>query len=153
MRSYSGEADCFIRTLKHFHLLGYDLAKKGSVVSSFLQSHFSQFNKDMPDKIRHQILSEVQDFNQCAGTIAVETQPKDLIEHFKEPEITHNLEGLTREVAVSEGIAIQTAACSQWYQQSGQGEIKAQCSEQRYALTAGPSRRIRVSHSRGDGLV
>jgi hypothetical protein len=30
--------------LKHFHMLGYDLAKKGSVVSSLLHSHISQFH-------------------------------------------------------------------------------------------------------------
>ena len=37
--------------LKHFYLLGYDLARKGSVVLSLLQSHIAQFNKDIPDKI------------------------------------------------------------------------------------------------------
>ena len=57
--------------LKHFHLLGYDLAKKGSVISSLLNSHIAQFNKDIPDKIWHQIVNEVQDFNQYAGTITL----------------------------------------------------------------------------------
>jgi len=75
--------------LKHFHLLGYDLAKKGSVVSSLLHSHIAQFNKDIPDKIWYQIVNEVQDFNQYAGTINLETLPDDLVEHFREPEITH----------------------------------------------------------------
>lgn len=88
--------------LKHFHLLGYDLAKKGSIVSSLLHSHISQFNRDIPDKIWYQILSEVQDFNQYAGTITVETLSDDLVEHFKEPEVTHIPENLAKEVAVGE---------------------------------------------------
>lgn len=83
--------------LRHFHLLGYDLAKKGSVVSSLLQSHISQFNKDIPDKIWYQIVSEVQDFNQYAGTITLDTLPDDLVEHFREPEITHIPKGLAKE--------------------------------------------------------
>jgi hypothetical protein len=52
-------------------LLGYDLAKKGSIVSSLLQSHISQFHKD-PDLIWYWILAEVQNFNQNAGTITLE---------------------------------------------------------------------------------
>ena len=90
--------------LKHFHLLGYDLAKKGSVVSSLLQSHISQFNKDIPDKIWYQILSEVQEFNQDAGTITAETLSEDLVEHFKEPEITHIPKGLTKQIAVGDEV-------------------------------------------------
>ncbi|BET61389.1 hypothetical protein [Yersinia pseudotuberculosis] len=75
--------------LKHFHLLGYDLARKGSVVSSLLHSHIGQFNKDIPDKIWYQIVSEVQEFNQNAGTIILETLSEDLIKHFSEPQITY----------------------------------------------------------------
>ena len=75
--------------LQHFHLLGYDLAKKGSVISSLLNSHIAQFNKDIPDKIWHQIVNEVRNFNQNAGTITVDTLPDDLVKHFREPEITH----------------------------------------------------------------
>ncbi len=45
--------------LKHFHLLGYDLNKPGSVISSLMQSHIAQFDKAIPDKIWHHILSEV----------------------------------------------------------------------------------------------
>ncbi len=85
--------------LRHFHLLGYDLAKKGSVVSSLLQSHIAQFNKDIPDKIWYQIVSEVQDFNQNAGTITLDTLPEDLVEHFREPQVTHIPKEFTKEVA------------------------------------------------------
>lgn len=83
--------------LKHFHLLGYDLAKKGSVISSLLNSHIAQFNKDIPDKIWCQIVSEVQDFNQYAGTITLDTLPDDLVEHFREPEIAHIPKELAKE--------------------------------------------------------
>ncbi len=100
--------------LKHFHLLGYDLAKKGSVVSSLLQSHISQFNKDIPDKIWYQIVSEVQDFNQYAGTITLDTLPNDLVEHFREPEITHIPKELTKE-NVAGDVAIQLVA-TDWNQ-------------------------------------
>lgn len=83
--------------LKHFHLLGYDLAKKGSVISSLLNSHIAQFNKDIPDKIWYQIVNEVEDFNQFAGTITIDTLPDDLVEHFREPEIARIPKELARE--------------------------------------------------------
>ena len=85
--------------LKHFHLLGYDLARKGSVVSSLLQSHIAQFNKDIPDKIWYQILHEVQEFNQSAGTITLDTLPEDLVDHFSEPKVTHIPKDLVKEEA------------------------------------------------------
>jgi len=83
--------------LKHFHLLGYDLAKRGSVISSLLKSHIAQFNKDIPDNIWYQIVNEVQCFNQYAGTITLDTLPDDLIVHFKEPDITHIPKDLAKE--------------------------------------------------------
>lgn len=100
--------------LRHFHFLGYDLAKKGSVVSSLLQSHISQFNKDIPDKIWYQIVNEVQDFNQCAGTVTVETLSADLIEHFKEPEITHIPKGLTKQAAVGKAEILNPPIGTDW---------------------------------------
>ena len=100
--------------LRHFHLLGYDLAKKGSVVSSLLQSHIAQFNKDIPDKIWYQIVNEVQDFNQYAGTITLNTLPDDLVEHFREPEITHIPKELAKE-NVESGGAVQPVA-TDWNQ-------------------------------------
>ena len=100
--------------LKHFHLLGYDLAKKGSVVSSLLQSHIAQFNKDIPDKIWYQIVNEVQDFNQYAGTITLDTLPNDLVEHFREPEIVHIPKELAKENVEGDG-KVQPAA-TDWNQ-------------------------------------
>ena len=89
--------------LRHFHLLGYDLAKKGSVVSSLLQSHIAQFNKDIPDKIWYQIVNEVQDFNQYAGTITRDNLSDDLLEYFREPEITHIPKELAKENVEDDG--------------------------------------------------
>ncbi len=100
--------------LKHFHLLGYDLAKKGSVISSLLNSHIAQFNKDIPDKIWYQIVNEVQDFNQYAGTITLDTLPDDLIEHFREPEITHIPKELAKEEA--EGADPVQLVATEWNQ-------------------------------------
>lgn len=108
--------------LKHFHFLGYDLAKKGSVVSSLLQSHISQFNKDIPDKIWYQILSEVQDFNQYAGTITIETLSDELVEHFKEPEITHIPKGLIKEV-VDEAEVTDVPIGTDWNQHASASKL------------------------------
>jgi hypothetical protein len=100
--------------LRHFHLLGYDLAKKGSVISSLLRSHIAQFNKDIPDKIWYQIVNEVQDFNQYAGTITLDTLPNDLVEHFREPEITHIPKELTKK-NVEGDVTVQPVA-TDWNQ-------------------------------------
>lgn len=88
--------------LKHFYLLGYDLARKGSVVLSLLQSHIAQFNKDIPDKIWYQIVNEVQEFNQSAGTITLGTLPEDLVEHFRQPKVTCIPKELAKEEIKSE---------------------------------------------------
>lgn len=100
--------------LRHFHLLGYDLAKKGSIVSSLLQSHISQFNKDIPDKIWYQIITEVQDFNQYAGTITFDTLSEDLLQHFREPEISYIPKELATEDVVG-GRSVQPIA-TDWNQ-------------------------------------
>ncbi|MBO2557938.1 hypothetical protein I6M33_16530 [Shewanella algae] len=108
------EKQDFYEFLKHFHLLGYDLAKKGSVISSLLNSHIAQFNKDIPDKIWYQIVNEVQDFNQYAGTITLDTLPGDLVEHFREPVIAHIPKELAKE-EVKGGSDVQPVA-TDWNQ-------------------------------------
>ncbi|RPS37631.1 hypothetical protein IPC1008_25655 [Pseudomonas aeruginosa] len=75
--------------LRSFHLLGYDLSRKGSVVSSLLQSHISQFNKDIPDKIWYHIINEVQAFNQAAGTITKSSLGSEVVGYFEEPKLTY----------------------------------------------------------------
>ncbi|MGO2383503.1 hypothetical protein ACT3R4_17715 [Halomonas sp. AOP7-E1-9] len=102
--------------LKHFHLLGYDLAKKGSVISSLLNSHIAQFNKAIPDKIWCQIVNEVQNFNQQAGTITLDTLPDDLVEHFREREITHIPKELAKEEV--EGDSEVHSVATDWNQHS-----------------------------------
>ena len=102
--------------LKHFHLLGYDLAKKGSVISSLLNSHIAQFNKAIPDKIWCQIVNEVQNFNQHAGTITLDTLPDDLVEHFREREITYIPKELSKE-EVEGGSEVHSVA-TDWNQHS-----------------------------------
>ncbi len=72
--------------LRHFHILGYDLVKKEGVALSLLQSHISQFNNNNPHPIWCQIEHEVRSFNQNAGTITLETLPKELVEYFKKSE-------------------------------------------------------------------
>lgn len=109
--------------LKHFHLLGYDLAKKGSVISSLLQSHISQFNKDIPDKIWYQILSEVQDFNQYAGTITTETLSENLVDHFRKPMITHIPKGLTKEETVGEAKVADEPIVTDWNQHASASKL------------------------------
>ena len=52
--------DDFFEFLKHFHLLGYDLDKKGSIVSSLIQSHIAQFDNLLPYEIWCKIIVEVQ---------------------------------------------------------------------------------------------
>ena len=109
--------------LKHFHLLGYDLAKKGSVVSSLLQSHIAQFNKDIPDKIWYQILHEVQDFNQHSGTITVDTLSEDLVEHFREPGITYIPKHLTKKEAVGDAEKIAEPVITDWNQHAAASKL------------------------------
>jgi hypothetical protein len=72
--------------LRHFHILGYDLAKKEGVALSLLKSRISQFNNNNPHPIWCQIEHEVRSFNQNAGTITLETLPKELVEYFKKSE-------------------------------------------------------------------
>lgn len=100
--------------LKHFHLLGYDLAKKGSIVSSLLQSHIAQFNKDIPDKIWYQIIAEVQNFNQSAGTITFDTLSDDLLKHFREPQVTHIPQELSKQLIT--GSMAEQLVATDWNQ-------------------------------------
>lgn len=113
--------------LKHFHLLGYDLARKGSVVSSLLQSHIAQFNKDIPDKIWYQILYEVQEFNQCAGTITLETLPDDLVQHFREPKISHIPASLIKEDIAAEISDLQQVIATNWKHHACAQKIAMAC--------------------------
>jgi hypothetical protein len=100
--------------LRHFHLLGYDLAKRAGVVSSLLQSHISQFNREIADKIWFQILSEVQSFNQYAGTITVETLSEDLVAHFEKPDVTYIPSGFAEEKETGDTSMVATPPATNW---------------------------------------
>ncbi len=81
--------DDFFEFLKHFHLLGYDLDKKGSIVSSLIQSHIAQFDNLLPYEIWCKIIVEVQQFNQNAGTITLDTLSEDIRKHFETPKLVY----------------------------------------------------------------
>jgi hypothetical protein len=46
---------------------------------------------------------EVQDFNQYAGTITLETLADDLVEHFREPEVVYIPKYLAKENVEGDG--------------------------------------------------
>ena len=75
--------------LRHFYLLGYDLGEENGVILSLLQSHISQFNRQHPGWAWSRVVDIVQSRNHGAGTITRENLPEDLIEAFKQPELTH----------------------------------------------------------------
>ena len=92
-------------------------------MSSLLQSHISQFNKDIPDKIWYQIVFEVQNFNQNAGTVNVETLPEDLVKYFKEPEITYIPKGLAKEDAVDNSEVEDEPVATDWNQHASAAKL------------------------------
>ena len=98
----------FFEFLKHFHLLGYDLDKKGSVVSSLIQSHIAQFNKQLAYEIWCKIIVAVQQFNQNAGTITLDTLSEDIRKHFKTPKLVYLPEHLALITASSQSLTQAT---------------------------------------------
>jgi len=111
--------------LKHFHLLGYDLAKKGSVISSLLQSHIAQFNKEIPSEIWSQIVTEVQDFNQFSGTITKATLSEELIKHFKEPKVEYISKEFIRKNTEEENTG--TLVITNWSQHASARKLTLAC--------------------------
>ena len=90
--------------LKHFRLLGYDLDRRTGVISSLLQSHIAQFNREIPGAIWAQILETVQGFNQQAGTITKENLSEGLLEYFKSRPVVVMPEDYTSKPAKPETI-------------------------------------------------
>ena len=93
--------------LKHFYLLGYDLGEDEGVVLSLLQSHISQFNRQYPKWVWSRVVNIVQIRNHGAGTITRENLPEDLIEAFKQPELTHIPKELEAAQTAGELTAVQ----------------------------------------------
>ena len=96
--------------LRHFYLLGYDLGEENGVILSLLQSHISQFNRQHPGWAWSRVVDIVQSRNHGAGTITRENLPEDLIEAFKQPEITHIPEELEAAQAAGELTVVQPRA-------------------------------------------
>lgn len=68
--------------LKVFHLLGYDFdVQSGTIISQAL-SMIKQNSSADPKKIWLQVVEEVQYANQNAGTLSIETIPKEIISYF-----------------------------------------------------------------------
>lgn len=81
--------DDFYEFLKHFYLLGYDLDRKGSIISSLLKSHIAQFDNQLAYEIWCKIVCEVQQYNQNAGTITLDRLPEEIKKHFERPVLSY----------------------------------------------------------------
>jgi len=68
--------------LKSYHLLGYDLDTEDGGTLSLLQSLIGQSSKQNPAALWSQIVDAVQSANQNAGTVTVDTLPRELREAF-----------------------------------------------------------------------
>lgn len=70
--------------MKNFHLLGYDLDIRTGVTLSLLHSLIAQYNLNDIHSLWSRIVYEVQYANQNAGTLDIESIPKDLCDLFRE---------------------------------------------------------------------
>lgn len=73
--------------IKHFNLIGYDLDIDAGVTKSLLQTVIEVHSSGNAKTLWHDILNEVQNANQYAGTITVDKLPQEIQEAFKKPEI------------------------------------------------------------------
>ncbi|MGZ5434990.1 MAG: ATP-binding protein [Pyrinomonadaceae bacterium] len=68
--------------LKSYHLLGYDLDTEDGGTLSLLQSLIGQSSNQNPVALWSQIVDAVQSANQSAGTVTLETLPREIREAF-----------------------------------------------------------------------
>jgi hypothetical protein len=68
--------------LKAYHLLGYDLDTEDGGTLSLLQSLIGQSSTQNPAALWSQIVNAVQSANQAAGTVTLETLPREIREAF-----------------------------------------------------------------------
>ncbi|MDQ1636978.1 MAG: hypothetical protein QOF62_317 [Pyrinomonadaceae bacterium] len=68
--------------LRSYHLLGYDLDTENGGTLSLLQSLIGQSSNQNPASVWSQIVDAVQSANQSAGTITLETLPREIREAF-----------------------------------------------------------------------
>ena len=64
--------------LKAFHLIGYDLDADSGSTLSLLQSLIAQYSKETVSQLWARIVGAVQEANQNAGTLTLETIPVDI---------------------------------------------------------------------------
>ena len=68
--------------LRSYHLLGYDLDTENGGTLSLLQSLIGQSSNQNPASLWSQIVDAVQSANQNAGTVTLETLPREIREAF-----------------------------------------------------------------------
>jgi hypothetical protein len=88
------------RFMKGFHLLGYDLDIKMGVTLSLLQSLIGYYSSENAQKLWLQIVEEVQDANQHAGTLSIDSLSLDIRNAFKKPEIQIIPEGFVKKAEI-----------------------------------------------------
>src|SRR5690606_13146103 len=93
----------------HFHVLGYDLDNAQGVVSSLLQSHFSQFQLASPGQTWAELVREVQAWNRSGGTLTRDRFPKESVDAFT-PKIVNVIPQTLVQTHVKPVVAIQQTA-------------------------------------------
>ncbi|GAI96646.1 unnamed protein product, partial [marine sediment metagenome] len=103
---------CF---LKSFHLLGYDLDVSSGSTLSFLHSLITQFDTNHPNMIYSLLVSEIQSWNQNAGTITKEALPKEITSVFERKRIEEIPAGLAVPTVESELDSIELVISQSQY--------------------------------------
>ncbi|MCL5021402.1 MAG: hypothetical protein M1339_07070 [Bacteroidetes bacterium] len=80
-------ADELWEFMKHFNLIGYDLDIDVGVAKSLLQTVIELRSSGNTEKLWLQIVNEVQNANQYAGTLTVKILPQEIQDAFQRPEI------------------------------------------------------------------
>lgn len=68
--------------MKSFYLLGYDLDTESGNTLSLIQSLIAQSSNESPSALWSQVVDAVQSANQNAGTITLDTLPRDIVSSF-----------------------------------------------------------------------
>jgi hypothetical protein len=73
--------------LKHFHLIGYDLDIKSGMMQALMHSIIGQYFPENATSIWAQIVQETMSANQNAGTITLDSLPKEIRRAFRKREV------------------------------------------------------------------
>lgn len=82
--------------LKHFHYFGYDLDSEDSSIYQLILSLIAQYSSEDPSAIWNKVCDEVQKFNPDAGTLSLNTIPKEISESFNTKINTHFAQDLKK---------------------------------------------------------